>query len=127
LLLIRTLRKIDTPYREVSVRILVADSDPGVASLLQDALSALGYAVDLRDDVLASADQRRHGLIILDAARTVERLRALGCRIPILLLAEPSGDVAKIRELEGVGVLPKPFDLDELRWEVALVVDPTGD
>jgi DNA-binding response OmpR family regulator len=123
----RILFKMDTPYREVSVRILVCDSDPGVAALLHDALSALGYAVDVRDDVLSSADQRRHGLIILDAPRAVERLRALGCRIPILLLAEPSGDAARLRELEGVAVLPKPFDLDELRWEVALVLDPTGD
>ena len=108
------------------MRILVRDRDPRVATLIQDALTAQGYAVDVRDDVLASADQRRHGLLILDAAGTVQRLRALGCRIPILFLAEPSVAAEEVRNLDGVGILPKPFDLDELRWEVALAVDPPG-
>ena len=100
------------------MRILVAESDPQLAGLIGKALAVLGHDVDLDDG--DGPDEARHGLVILDRAAAARRLRDRGCRIPILLLSKDPGG------LEDVETLPKPFDLDELRWEVARVVDPPG-
>lgn len=90
-------------------RVLVAEKDPGVAALLRDALSSWGYAIEGDDPEL---------LLCGSVAALLEE-RARGAKAPALLLSGESADGLGV-----VGRLPKPFDLDELRWEMALRLDP---
>lgn len=83
--------------------------DPGVAELIRVALARWGYAVGDGDAEL----------LIVDDLPELIRLRAEGRDVPVLLLA-----AADIRGLGRVSTLPKPFDVEELRWEVARIVDP---
>ena len=88
----------------------ILERNPELAELIAAALRRWGYDVDGRGDV---------GLVICGSRADLLRLRELGLRAPALLLSAEEVD-----GLGEVGRLPKPFDLDELRWETALRLDP---
>jgi hypothetical protein len=75
--------------------LVIAVEDPLLAELIELALARWGYAVGAPGDLLITDDLRR----------------ARGSLVPVLLLAD--------REVEGMSTLLKPFDIEELRWEVA--------
>jgi len=107
------------------MRILVADDDPEIRSLLKRALAYEGYSVDLAEDgsqALALALAAPPDLVILDLVmpgldgmEVARRLRA-GGDVPILMLTARSGTGDKVAGLDAGAddYLAKPFVLDEL-------------
>ena len=110
-------------------QILVVDDEPFIVQLMADALSAEGYTVDTAADGLAALErlaQRSYDLILSDLRMPrVDGLmlyRELESTRPELLkrLIFVSGTIGQPEYQEfledtGVPVLPKPFNLDELR------------
>lgn len=109
------------------MRILVAEDDTRLAAVLQDALTEVGWDVDLVHDGTAAL----HGLLggtdhdvaLLDwnlpgtpGVEVSRRLRTLGVTTPILMLTARSSVRDRIDGLDAGAddYLPKPFDLDEL-------------
>jgi two-component system, OmpR family, response regulator len=111
-------------------RILVASGSPAVGRLIRDALAWDGHAVELLAslrELLEAVDDDRHALLVLDDSRCdvpaetwVRRLRARGLRLPLLVLSGTEG-MGYLERAEG---LRKPFDLEELRAQVALMIGP---
>ena len=107
------------------MRILVADDDPEIRSLLKRALAYEGYSVDLAEDgaqALALALASPPDLVILDVVmpgldgmEVARRLRA-GGDVPVLMLTARSGTGDKVAGLDAGAddYLAKPFVLDEL-------------
>jgi len=104
-----------------ATRIMVADDDPLIRTVLRFALEGAGYevsATDSGDGVIAATAAAAPSLIILDArmpgpglSTTLATLRL--SRVPVLVL---SGDeiVAKGTVTPGLAYLTKPVDINEL-------------
>jgi len=123
-----------------ATRIMVADDDPLIRTVLRFALEGAGYEVavtDSGDGVIAATAVEAPDLIILDArmpgpglSTTLATLRL--SRVPVLVL---SGDeiVAKGTVTPGLAYLTKPVDMDELLGTIALLLSgathsaPTND
>ena len=104
----------------MSAMILVVDDELAVREVLALVLVDEGYRVrTARDgtDALALLDAAAPDLIVSDVTmprmgggELVERLRARGSGIPVILM---SANYAAV-DLPGVRFLAKPFDLDDL-------------
>jgi two-component system OmpR family response regulator len=109
------------------MRILVAEDDTRLATVLQDSLTEAGWLVDVVNDGrsaynrlltdggfdVALLDWMMPGM---DGVTVTRRLHELGVAIPILMLTA-RGDVRDRVDGLDAGAddyLPKPFDLDEL-------------
>jgi len=114
-------------------KLLVVDDDPGLRELLQDYLSAQGFAVDTVGDGVAMEQylqQHAVSLVILDLMLPGEDglslargLRARG-NLPIIMLSARGDDVDRIIGLE-VGAddyLAKPFNPRELLARIRAVL-----
>jgi two-component system NtrC family sensor kinase len=113
-------------------RVLVVDDDEGVARLLCDALAKDGLTVDRARDggeALAAVAARPYDLIVCDVKMpdmNGERFYDELCRVhPTLArtLVWTTGDTLgpepeRLVRRTGLDLLPKPFDLDELRDRV---------
>src|SRR6478609_9297349 len=110
------------------MRILVAEDDQRLASLLERALLEAGWNVEVVHDGTAAygralPDGVPYDVLLLDwmlpgmdGLSVCRRLRALGLTTPVLMLTA-RGDVRD--RIDGLDAgaddyLPKPFDLDEL-------------
>ncbi len=118
------------PVRSVeqtrSVRVLVAEDEPRLAALLEQALSEAGWQPTVvSDGVAALAAARRGGLDVvlldwmlpgLEGPQVLQALRAEGYSTPVLMLTARSALADRVNGLE-VGAddyLAKPFELAEL-------------
>lgn len=111
-------------------RLLVADDSETVLLMLQRRLEASGYEVETATDGVEVLDaiEKAEGktapdLILLDAMMprlsgtdALKQLRASGCEIPVLIISAHL-DAQQPEPMEAIGangVIPKPFDWDEL-------------
>jgi DNA-binding response OmpR family regulator len=106
-------------------RILIAEDDPRVASLLEKGLRANGYDTSLADD---GEQAQRLGLtddfdlIILDMGlperdgfQVLQELRARGQTLPVIILTgRPEREAAACLEAGADDYMRKPFHFDEL-------------
>lgn len=128
------------------IRILIAEDDRGIADFIERGLTAAGYACDVVESGPAAFSLARTGdfdLMILDlglphmdGADVLEQLRALGVKIPVLVLTARTKVEDRVRALEGGAndYMPKPFQFAELLARVRLrladsvsAAEPTGD
>jgi two-component system OmpR family response regulator len=115
--------------REVErVRILVAEDEPRLASLLEQSLAEAGWDVDVHADgrsayTAALAGGAGYDVLLLDwmlpsmdGVTVCRRLREAGVRTPVLVLTARSTVPDRITGLDAGAddYLVKPFDLDEL-------------
>jgi two-component system response regulator MprA len=109
------------------VLVLVVDDDPAIRRALERALSAGGYGVALAEDGEQALERVAFepepdvilldlGLPDVDGVKIVERLRADGNEIPILVLTARQALTDRVAGLDAGAddYLAKPFELDEL-------------
>jgi two-component system response regulator QseB len=108
------------------MRLLLIEDDPMIGAGMQQALRQDGYAVDwVRDGVAAELAVRdnRYELLLLDLGlprrdgfEVLQRLRAGGNDLPVLVLTARDEVADRVRGLDAGAddYLVKPFDLDEL-------------
>ena len=107
--------------------VLVVDDDPAIRRALERALSAEGYGVALAEDGEQALERVAFepepdlvlldlGLPDIDGVKIVERLRADGSEIPILVLTARQALTDRVAGLDAGAddYLAKPFELDEL-------------
>ncbi len=109
-------------------RLLIVEDEEHIANGLKFNLEAEGYAVDVEDSGEAALERIASktndiDLILLDVMlpgldgfETVERLRAAGSFVPVMMLTarDHTDDVLRGFELGADDYLPKPFDLSIL-------------
>ena len=107
-------------------RLLVVEDEEHIAHVLKFNLEAEGYAVDVEDNGEAALHRLTResndiDLILLDVMlpgldgfETVERLRAAGSFVPVVMLTARghTDDVLRGFELGADDYLPKPFDIN---------------
>jgi CheY-like chemotaxis protein len=109
-----------------SGRVLLVEDDDEVAALASEMLSELGYDVMRAATAAAALGALANGRAVdlvfsdimmpggmngLDLALEIRRRRA---DLPVLLTSGYANAVSKGANAEGVRILPKPYDLDEL-------------
>jgi CheY-like chemotaxis protein len=122
-----------------NVRVLVAEDDADMRALVAATLRADGYEVDEAldgSDALMSITASHipghedYDLVVSDVRMPVmtgvelaTRLKRMGYRAPLLLMSAFADEAlhAQARQL-GLGMLVKPFDLDDLRVAVTSVL-----
>lgn len=112
------------------MRLLLVEDDLEVGELVQEALSAEGYAVDWAKDgeeALGLAEALPYALLVLDVRLprrdgfgVLAALRGRGNRVPVLILTARDTLEDRVQGLEGGAddYLVKPFHLRELRARV---------
>ena len=127
--------------RRGSARILVMDDDPMMRATLEALIEALGCQIVTTEDGAQAVEAYREALeagrpfdaVILDLTvprgmggrRAVRLLRELDPQVRAIVSSGYSNDPVMARAAEHgfVGVLPKPYTLDELRDTLASVID----
>ena len=112
------------------MRLLVAENDPALATLLQSSLGEEHYAVDLTDDgddAKYWIERRHYDLAILDldiergqGTHILQFVRAKRSQIPILVLSSQAHaeECAQVLDLGADDLLLKPFSFSELSARV---------
>ncbi|TDC08719.1 response regulator transcription factor [Streptomyces sp. 8K308] len=107
-------------------RVLIVDDEPAVREALRRSLAFEGYATETAVDgvdALAKRETYEPDVIVLDVLMprmdgltTARRLRAVGDRVPILMLTarDTVGDRVSGLDAGADDYLVKPFELDEL-------------
>jgi DNA-binding response OmpR family regulator len=110
----------------VTVRVLVAEDDEGLRSVLERGLRESGYAVDTAGDgeqALRYLDTYEYEVAILDwrmpklsGLEVIRRLRLKGSALPVLMLTarDAAGDRVAGLDEGADDYLVKPFDFSEL-------------
>jgi DNA-binding response OmpR family regulator len=110
----------------VTVRVLVAEDDEGLRSVLERGLRENGYAVDTAADgeqALRYLDTYEYEVAILDwrmpkvsGLEVIRRLRLRGAALPVLMLTarDAAGDRVAGLDEGADDYLVKPFDFSEL-------------
>lgn len=109
-----------------ATRVLVCDDEPGIVELLQVSLTFQGFEVATADDGARTLDVARtfHPDVVvmdvmmprMDGFDTLARLRADGCRAPVIFLTARDAVIDKVRGLTSGGddYVTKPFSLEEV-------------
>jgi two-component system, OmpR family, KDP operon response regulator KdpE len=107
-------------------KVLVADDQPAIRRILRASLEAQGYLVAESDTGLATLEHLRGeaaDVLVLDlwlpdidGLEIIERLRAEGSTLPIVVLSSRADEVGKVRALDlgADDYITKPFGIDEL-------------
>jgi len=115
------------------VRVLVADDEPTIRRLVQDTLQQQRLFVKTCSDgleVLEALDRAAYSVVVLDGVmprmtgfEVVQRLRARGEEVPVILMTELDADVVQqlCEGLTMVTLLSKPFGIQELKDAVRSV------
>lgn len=113
-------------------RILVIDDDQPILELVNEILADAGYEVRATLDAvegLAWLDAELPDLIVLDMRMPVldgwgfkEALVERGVDVPIVVMTAAQNARRWAREIEAVGYLAKPFDIDDMLRVVARVL-----
>ena len=118
----------------MKAHLLVVDDDPRITELLQRILAYEGYSVTIAtsgDGALRKTLEHSPDLIILDimlpdldGIEVLQRLRAAGDRVPVLLLTARDTLVDKVKGLEmgADDYLVKPFAPEELLARVKVML-----
>jgi CheY-like chemotaxis protein len=130
-------------YDEVGRRVLVADDDDALLTMLSEALRSDGYLVSeahdgvemlaLLHDTLSEPGSRPDVIVAdvrmphLSGLGVLQELKRTGVRLPVVMMTAfcPSSVEVVAKRLGAVGVLRKPFDLDDLRTAVLNAHDAT--
>jgi two-component system OmpR family response regulator len=116
------------------VRLLVVEDEPDLASTLRKSLVEEGFAVDVvpdGQDALWQAGSVAYDVVILDlmlpglsGIEILQRLRAAGNRVPVLVLTARDGSADKISALNtgADDYLTKPFTFAELLARVRALI-----
>jgi DNA-binding response OmpR family regulator len=108
------------------VRILIAEDDEGLRSVLERGLQESGYAVDATSDglqALRHLETYEYEVAILDwrmpklsGIEVIQRLRQRGSALPVLMLTAKDAAGDRVAGLDGGAddYLIKPFDFSEL-------------
>ena len=121
--------------------ILIAEDEPRISSFIQKGLSANGFAVTVVADGPSAYEYARTGdfdLMVLDIGlpgmdgfAVLERLRAEGSSIPVVVLTARTSVQDTVAGLQGGAddYMPKPFRFEELlaRVRLRLAPDRSGD
>ena len=119
------------------LRVLVADDELQICSLIREALSQAGHYVDLcRDgeEVLRKIETGgKYGLLIIDVlmphktgVEVIHELRERGEGIPILLMSSFLSEevLSSCSAVDRIAFLQKPFSLTDLRATVERLTRP---
>lgn len=118
----------------VTMRVLVVEDDPAMASLLQRSLSKQGYVVTLArngTDALWQAAEGTFDAVVLDAMipapdgfEVCRQLRADACWAPVLMLTARDSITDRVRGLDAGAddYLTKPFALAELHARLRALI-----
>ncbi len=121
-----------------NVRILVAEDDRSIASVIRRKLEAAHYSVDVCHDGATACDYLRlteYDVAVMDIMMPVEdglsavrRAREAGVRTPVLFLTARDAVADRVAGLDAGGddYLVKPFALDELMARVRALSRRTG-
>jgi DNA-binding response OmpR family regulator len=108
------------------MRVLIAEDDPGLRSVIQRGLSENGYVVDAVSDGEAAVSYLRtyeYEVVVLDwrmpklsGIEVIEKIRSLGVRAPVLMLTARDAPADRVGGLNAGAddYLVKPFDFGEL-------------
>jgi two-component system OmpR family response regulator len=109
------------------VKVLVAEDEPRLASLLEQSLVEVGWEVDVvgegREAYVAALGETAYDVLLLDwmlpgmeGVTVCRKLREAGVRTPVLMLTARTTVPDRVTGLEAGAddYLLKPFDLDEL-------------
>lgn len=130
---------LDFPCMIPTMRILVVEDQPKMASFIKKGLNAQGYIVDVSETGMGAESlvaENPYDLIVLDVnlpdqngMDTARHIRQDGYKGPILMLTALSSTKDKIHGLDAGAddYLTKPFDFDELLARIrALLRRNTG-
>jgi signal transduction histidine kinase/CheY-like chemotaxis protein len=127
--------KLQNAVRHGTERLLVAEDDELVRGVLLRILKGAGYqvtGVDSGDAACRAAAKDEFDLVILDMVmpgmpcrEVIHRLRALRSQLPILLSSGYAAgeNVATLVKEEGLELLSKPYDPDQVLRAVRAVLD----
>jgi DNA-binding response OmpR family regulator len=127
------------PAPTAGQRVLVIEDDPATATLLEDLLSAEGYAVTVLDSALGAhtvVDRQQPAAVVLDQGLPYRRGSALleelkadprTAGIPVLIVSAYTEALPRGAAALAAAVVTKPFDTDELLRLVAAACRPTAD
>ena len=116
--------------------ILIAEDEPRISSFIQKGLAANGFAATVVTDGVSAYEYARAGefdLMVLDIGlpgmdgfAVLERLRAEGSSIPVIVLTARTSVQDTVAGLEGGAddYMPKPFRFEELLARVRLRLAP---
>jgi len=118
--------------------ILIVDDDPDMVETLELVLCADGYSCRTASngaEALDMAAAKRPGLVLLDMLMPVmngwdcahELRQRYGRTVPIVVVTASEHAGKRAAEADADDVLPKPFDIDELRRIVARHLDHKRD
>ena len=109
------------------MKVLVAEDEPRLASLLEQSLAEVGWEVDVvgdgREAYVAAVGETAYDVLLLDwmlpgmeGVTVCRKLREAGVRTPVLMLTARTTVPDRVTGLEAGAddYLLKPFDLDEL-------------
>jgi two-component system OmpR family response regulator len=117
-----------------TMRILVVEDDPKIASFIVNGLKQSGFAVDHSSnglDALASAKTVSYDAAVvdvmlpqMDGLALIQKLRAAGVRVPVLILSARASVDDRVRGLQAGGddYLTKPFAFSELLARVQALI-----
>ncbi len=113
-------------------RVLVVDDEPDVRELARISFAVVaGHHCDVAADgreALAALSEQQYDAVVMDVQMpeltgpaTLAEMRSKGYGVPVVFLTASvrEADLDALRELDIVGVLPKPFDPMTLADEVA--------
>ena len=108
------------------LRVLVVDDEPPIRRFLRTSLAPQGYTVLEADDGAAALEQLQRNavdVVVLDLGlpnmhgfEVIERLRAMGSTVPIIVLSSRTDEAGKVKALDlgADDYVTKPFGIDEL-------------